>query len=939
MIKPKNMLALFLASFYLFNNLYSQQIAGYNLNDKVPMKKNVKMGKLPNGLTYYIQENKKPENRAELQIVIKAGSCYEENDQKGLAHFIEHMCFNGTKNFPKNELVSFLESTGMRFGADVNASTGFDVTHYTLTIPLDKPGLLDKGIQVLRDWLGNTSLDIDEINKERGVILEEWRLRNDANMRVFNTHLPKVAFGSIYKDRMPIGDTAVIMNAPKEAFVRFYENWYRPEISAVIVVGDINTAEVEKLIVDKFSEVKKVGTMPAKPNLSVPYTLPPMVSIAKDSELQYPNITVMYKHPEKPRGHYGEYRETIITNIYNIILNNRLQELSRAANPTFLYAGGGYGQTFLGQMNVLNLVVVPKTDNMLLGFESLLSEAFRIHKNGITKSELERARTQILTNYESAYNDRDKTESMVYAQELSRNFIEGESVPGIDIDYKLIQDFMPTVKLEDINEFGKSLIRNEGMVITVGCPAKDGIKCPTEEEILASYRKIENSKLEAYKDDVSDKPLISKLPKPGTIKSKKDYPSIGVTELELSNKVKVYLKPTDFKNDEINMSGTAKGGTSTVTDKDFYSAEASSLLINESGLASYNATQLEKYLSSKNVRVTPFISDYSIGIQGSSTPKDIETFFQLVYLYFTAPRKDADAFKSMKSKLQEQLLNSGLNPNNVFRDTISAVMSNYNMREMPWTEESIEKINFDKAYSIYKSKFANAGGFTFTFVGNFKPEELEKYIKQYIASLPTGKPENWKDNGIKSPTNSFRKVVNKGFEPKSSVRIIMNGDFNNFTREERFKVGAMTEVFNIRLREVIREDKGGVYGISARPSFNKIPKPGYRVNIGFGTGPDKVEDLLKSAKDVIAELKSGKFDDTYLEKVKAILSREYETNLKENWFWMSSINQYSNYGEPIENIYLTTKLIDNLTKKDIVDYANKYLDMNSYKEFLLMPEE
>lgn len=938
MSKIKSTLLSIIAIMFITTSLSAQSVAGYDLSQPIPTKKEVKSGKLSNGLTYFVMENKKPENRAELQIVIKAGSVHEEDDQAGLAHFIEHMCFNGTKNFPKNELISFLESTGMRFGADVNASTGFDRTYYTLTIPLDKPELMDKGMQVLRDWLDFTSFDAEEIEKERGVILEEWRVRGDANFRTFMKHLPKVGYGSKYANRMPIGDTAVILRAPKERFTTFYNDFYRPELSAVIAVGDFNANDVEKLIKEKFADAGKQGKMPALPNMKVPYNHPPMISIATDPELQMPNISLMYKQAPETRGTYGEYRKNLMEQIYNQVLNLRLQELGRKAAPPFLYAAGGYSGGFLGDINLLNLVVVPKTDNIMGGYEALLTEAFRIHQHGVTKSEMERAKVEMLSSMESSFKEKDKVESMNHAQELYRHFYEGESVPGIDKEYELIKAFLPTITIEEVNQFAQGLIRNEGLVITASIPAKDGIKVPTEEDLQAAYRKIESSKIEAYLDVDTDKPLVSNLPKPGEITSKKEIPEINTTELVLSNGVKVYLKHTDFKNEEINMSAQAWGGTSTAPDNDYFSAAAASGIINSSGIGEFDETTLQKVLTGKQVSVSSYITELSQGMRGFSTPKDLETFFQLVYLYFTAPRKDADAFESNKSKILDQIANSGMDPNQVFRDSIEAIMGGYNLRKMPWTEEDVEKINLDVAYNFYKEKFANAGNFTFTFVGNFKMDEMETFLKQYVATLPKGKDDKWKDLGIKGPKGSMRKIVYKGFEPKSTVSLRINGDFD-FTRENRFQLGAMVEVLSIRLREVIREDKGGVYGIGARPSFEKYPNTKYSIGIGFGTGPTRVEELITAIKGVIEELRDGKFDDTYIEKVKAIMSREYETNMKENRYWMGVMNQYLTYGESLAQINDTPKLIEKINKDYVVAAAKKYLNMDSFKEFILMPEE
>jgi zinc protease len=925
----------------LFLNLqaFSQMLGGYDLKQEIPLNPKVKKGKLDNGLTYYILQNKKPENRAELQIVINTGSIQEDDNQSGLAHFIEHMCFNGTKTFPKNELINFLESTGIKFGAEVNANTGFDRTYYMLTIPLDKPGLLEKGIQVLNDWLDGVSFDSTEIEKERGVIFEEWRLRSGADYRTFMKQLPIIGWGSKYKDRMPVGDTTVIKHSPKSNFLKYYNDWYRPEISAVIAVGDFDMAQIETLIKDKFRNVVKPGKIPPMPDMKVPYNHEPLVSVVVDKELQMPRMVLYIKHPEEPKGTYGEYKNNFIKALFGQAINLRMQELARKADATFLGAGASYSEFFIGKINAYVLGVVPKTDNIMGGIESALVEAFRMQKHGITKGELERAKKEMLSSIEQGYNERDKTESMPLARELFSYFSKGESAPGIEKEFEITNALLPLITVEDVNNFTKNLIKESGMVLTFSAPDKPEIKVPTSDELLKLFRDVQKRDIPPYIDLATEKPLVSKIPTPGTIKSKKEYKEMGVTELVLSNGAKVYLKPTEFKNDEVLLNSVAFGGTSLAKDADYYSAFYSADIVNESGLSEFDVSTLQKILTGKIAKVTPYVAEVSQGFYGNASPKDLETMFQLLYLYFDKPRKDADAFQAFKTTMKDVIENSGSSPNSVFKDSIVAVMGSYNMRKLPLTIEKIDEIDLDKSLSFYKDRFSNPADFTFTLVGNFKVEDIETLIKTYIASIPsTGKKSNWLDVGIKTPVNAIKTIVKKGVEPKSTVALIMNGKFE-FNDENRFILSALVELLNIRLREVIREDKGGVYGIYARPQPELYPKPLYSVQIGFGTGPDRVEELISSAKGVIEEIQAGKFEESYIGKIKELLKREHETRIKENNFWLDEINNNSYCGEPITQILDFDKNLSKINKKSIEAAAKKYLNLDSFKQFILYPED
>lgn len=919
------------------SDLFAQPIKQRSMDELLPYDPNVVIGVLDNGLKYYIRKNGKPENRAELRLVVKAGSVQEDEDQKGLAHFIEHMCFNGTKNFPKNELISFLEATGIRFGADLNANTGFDRTLYLLTIPLDKPGLLELGLQVLEDWAHNVTFDQVELDKERGVILEEWRLYRGAQERVMKEHYPVIFKNSKYAERLPIGDTAIILNAPREAFIRFYKEWYRPDLMAVIAVGDFDVKEVEKMIREKFSRIPTPTNYRPREEYPIPPHKETLVSIAKDPELPMPNISVIYKFPGRNQATFGGYRQGIVDNLINTMLNMRIQEIMRKPNPPFLYAGGGVGD-FMAGLAAFNLVSISKTDDLLKGMEAVITEAYRMKQHGFTKSELERAKEALMKNMESALKEKDKTESGNYANEYFRNFYENEGMPGIEFEYQLYQEYLPNITLDEVNKYAKSLVSNENKVILVSAPDKPEIKVPTEKEVLDLYNKVAAAQHEAYKDDAVDKPLMAKLPKPGKITSEKNTGKFDIIEMKLSNGARVLVKKTDFKNDEVLFRAWSPGGTSLAKDEDFLSAMFADEIIDEGGISEFSATQLQKILTGKLVSVQPSIDELTEGFSGSYAPNDAETFFKLLHLYFTAPRKDEETFKALITRQKETIKNNKRRPESVFSDSVTAIIYGYHPRYMPLTDKDLNKVNLDKAIEFFKDRYADASDFTFIFVGNVDMKEFRKFVETYIASLPSKKRnELWRDLGINYARGPLYKEVVKGIEPKSAVRLVIADDFD-YNPENTLKLNAMMEVFNIRLREVIREDKGGVYGIRAFQRVNQYPKPRYSITIAFGTGPTRVEELISSAIDVMNEMRNKDVSDDNLSKVKEILKREYERSQKENNFWLNYIYN-SDYNKlDLGRIAKYNENVDKITKEDIKKTAQKYLKVERIMKFVLNPE-
>jgi len=906
--------------------------------DALPLDTAVRVGKLANGFTYYIRKNIEPKNRVTMYLANKVGSILENDDQQGLAHFMEHMSFNGTKHFPKNELVSYLQKAGVRFGSDLNAYTSFDETVYQLPIPTDDPVILKNGYQIMRDWAQDATLDSAEIEKERGVILEEKRLGKSAQQRLQDKYLPVIFNQSRYSNRLPIGTEAVLKTFKAATIRSFKADWYRPDLQALIVVGDIDVNATEKTIKDLFSSLKS----PAKPRARIDYTIPltqkNQFFAATDKEFPVMVVQVLIKHPESKLITASDYRQSILRSLYNRIIGARIGELSKQANPPFIQ-GGSSISGFLANLDVAMAVAVGKPGELEKGFKAVWTEVERAKRFGFTQTELDRAKESLLQNMESAYKERDKTNSENYVREYLNLFLKKEASPGIAYEYQFYKDNLGGISLDEVNGVVKKYLVDINRDIIILGPDKDAASLPTETTVNGWVSDVQKSEITAYVDNVSVKPLLAVKPVAGKVVGEKKLAGIGVVELTLSNGVKVELKPTDFKNDEVNFLAFSPGGTSLYSDAEYESANRASSLINNSGVADYNSVQLTKYLTGKKVRVSPYINERSEGISGSATPKDLETALQLVYLYFTQPRKDVEVYKGLLSQEKASLANRSNDPPSVFSDTISAVLGNYSIRRTGPSIEKYDKINLDRAFEIYKDRFADASDFTFTFVGSFDVEKLKPMLEQYLGALPSTKRiESARDLGIHIPAGKIQKQVFKGQEPKSTVRLTFSGVYQ-YNETENNLLDALSSILDIKLIERLREDESGVYGVGSRASYSKYPENRYTFFISFGCSPDNVEKLINSALDEIKKIRDNGPLQVDVEKVQAEERRVTEVQLKENGFWLGYLNgQFQNNENP-EQILSYQEAIKKITPEALKVAANKYLSGDNFVRLVLYPDK
>jgi len=940
--KQKRMYWNSVLSFVMITILSGSLYAQDNLTDKLPVDARLKIGKLPNGLTYYIQKNVRPEKKVELRLVVNAGSILEDDDQQGLAHFTEHMAFNGSKNFKKNDLVSFLQSIGVEFGADLNAYTGFDETVYILPIPTEKKENIEKAFQILEDWASTVAFDNGEIDKERGVVLEESRLGKGAEDRMFRVVYPKMFEGSKYANRLPIGKDDILKNFKYDVIKRFYRDWYRPDLMAVIVVGDLDPAEAESQIKKHFEKLKNPGTTRPRALAAVPERTKSEAIVVTDKEATNHVVEIYYTYKKaKEETTVGDYREYLVRVLFTSMLGQRMQELTQKAEPPFVFGGSNIGGWARGYEAYQSFAYLGK-GGVEPAVNALVQENERARKFGFTASELERIKKMLMKNIERSYNERDKTESTNMADEYIRNFLEKEPIPGIENEFKYYTKYLEGITLDEINQFVTKTIpatTDSKLVILTG-PQNSDFKMPTNEELLAITESAGKSELTAYAEVAVAASIMEKAPAAGTITAEKEIKELGVTELTLGNGVKVILKPTDFKNDQVVMSASRFGGQYLFDPKERFNAEFAATVVTQMGAGQFSPLDLRKVLAGKTASVAPRLGNISESVSGQCSAVDVETMFQLTYLYFTQPRKDDDLFKSFVSKQQALYQNMAADPQFTFQDSVISIL----YKKHPWAPklpkpENFAMINEDRALEIYKERFGNANGFTFVLVGKFDLAAIKPLIATYLASLPsTGQKSTFKDVGLRPIKGTLKKEIKKGTEPKSFIRMFWNGEAP-YSDAEQLKLQALTELLNIKIIESLREELSGIYGGGMYGSLNKNPYNNFSLGVSLPCGPENVDKLIKATIAEIDKVKTNGPSVDDLNKVKETWKQQYEVNIKDNAFWARQLLQSVELGSSPGEVLSYEKRIAALTPKDLKDAAVKYLDMKNYVQIVLNPEK
>ena len=911
-------------------------------NPTLPVDPNVRTGKLENGLTYYIRNNGLPENRADFYIAQKVGSMQEEDNQAGLAHFLEHMAFNGTKNFPGKSMLNYLQDNGIKFGTNINAYTSFDETvYYINNIPTTNQQLMDSALLVLHDWSNAIALEEEELENERGVIREEWRTRGGAQQRLWDQLLPKMYPGSKYAKRMPIGNIDVINNFKPEEIRAYYHKWYRPDMQGIIVVGNVNVDEMEQKIKALFSPITLDAERATREYFPVPDNKEPIVAVATDTEARNTSIMMFYKHdpmPEELKNTQAGYLTQYILSAASSMMNQRFAEMIQKPDAPFTSAYAYDGDYFVAKTKDAWTVVAGSAEEKIKeALAAMVRETERVKRYGFTPSEYEIARTNILKSYENAYNNRDKQRNSAYSQEYVRAFTDGEAIPGIEFEYRFMQSMTPNIPVEAINQTIKQLIGDENIVISVTGPQKEGLVYPAEEELLAVLDAVKAETIEPYAEQVIEEPLVTSPPTPGKITKEEKDAALDATVWTLQNGMKVILKNTDFKDDEIRMTGSSVGGYSQYAIQDPVNSKLMNAVMKLGGVGNFSATDLPKVLAGKTASASPGISLITQNFNGSSSIRDFETMLQLVYLYFTAPRKDNDAFQSYLQRMETQLKNQEAEPMVAFSDSITAALYGDNPLAVRIRVADLKQLDYDRIMEMYKQQFSNPGSFVFTFVGNIDEEKVRPVVEQYLASLPG---QAVKGEFIRVPMNFKEGETNNIFKremqnPKASV-------FNTFTgkvernMKNQILMSMFDQILDIVYTEKVREEEGGTYGVSSAGAISRYPEGQTILQIMFDTDPEKMAHLNEIIYNVLKEIAANGPRETDFTKVKEYMNKSYNESLKENGYWLNVLDTRYFYGEDTYTNYIET--VNAVTPGEIKEFAANLINQGNKKTIVMMPK-
>ena len=921
----------------------AMMVSAQEAPEKLPMDPEVRYGKLDNGLTYYIRHNEQPKQRAEFHIAQAVGAILEEDHQNGLAHFLEHMAFNGTQHFPGKGIINYFESVGVNFGGNINAYTSIDETVYRLSdVPTYRAGIVDSALLVMHDWSCGLLLLDEEIDAERGVILEEWRTGRTASRRIWKEMNAKMYPGTQYAKRDVIGDTAVINNFAYQALRDYYHKWYGPDNQAIIVVGDINVDSIEAKIKALWADVPRRANYGERPIYTVNHNDKPLVAIVTDKEAEGSRVTMEYKFdqlPEAMQGTAQEYMLNLVRELACDMLNNRFSELSQDPKASFTGAGCQYGEA-AKKMDAFYGIVIPKEGRETEAFNDLLFQLEKMHRYGFTNAELERVKSEKMNAMEKYFNERNTRRNITLARECIRHFEDGESMPGAQWEYDFVQAVLPLVSLETVNNVAKALI-HANPTIAISGPEKEGVNIPSEETILAAIAGQSDLAIEAPVEEVIDTELVKKAPHKGKIKSFRENEEIEATEWVLSNGIKVVFHPTDFKADEILMQAFSKGGLSQVKTEDLPSAEAATSLIEMSGIGRFSATQLEKALTGKTVSVSAEISENVERMHGSSSIKDLETMLQLTYLYFTSPRRDEKAYETFMGILRNQLANRDKNPKIAFSDSVQMMSTNHSPRTILFNNEMLDRVSLDKALEVYKARFANPADFTFVFVGNINPKDpkVQELICLWLGGMKTKKcnSEEVIDHHITVTMGQQKNYFSRAMETTTASNRIQYTSYDiPFTMANDLNMEMIGRILSTRYLESIREREGGSYGVGTYGYVMGLPSPRAGLLMQFDTDPKKQERLMEIIHEEVQTIIANGPLANDLQKEKESMLKDFQEDLEKNTYWRQSLYMYYMYGH--NNIRDYKAAVEAITAETVQEALRKLVSAGNMFEVVMFPE-
>ncbi len=909
----------------------------FNPQDTIPFDAAVRTAALPNGLTYFIRQNPRPAQRVSMRLAVKAGSLFEADDQLGLAHLIEHMAFNGSAHFKPGELVSYFESVGARLGPHVNAYTSFDETVYMLDLPSDKPDVVEKGLTALADFAGGLTLSKEEVDKERGVVIEEWRGGLGAGSRIRDKQFPVLFHDSRYAGRLPIGKPEIIRTAPVGRLRAFYDTWYRPERIAVIVVGDVDERKIELTVRSLFSPLQDRAAAAPLPDRTVPLHQQPLISVVADSEVTQSNVQIVRKRPREGDQKVADYRRDLIARTIDHMMDERFSELERKPDAKFLGAGvsnGGLSR----DVSTFTMAARVQDGKLADGLGALAVEALRVREFGFNGTELDRAKQWMSASYDRAYNERDKTESASFAQEYVSYFLNDEPSPGIVYEYQLVKQLLPGIREADASTLARSLLGDDSRVILATSPQKPDITIPTEAELKAAIASATSGRVTPWTDTSATRGLMEHPPASGAVVSRRSIDNVGVTVVRFANGVEAWLKPTDFKNDQVVFALNAPGGSSLAPPADYTEATLATALVSTAGAGGLKALDLQKVLTGKLVSARPYIGLSSHGLSGSAAPAQLETALQLLYQEFSAPGDDEESFALLKKQLAAAVANRGRAPGQLFGEKLSQVNSSGHYTSQPLTPERVESLSRQKMIAFYRERFANAADFSFFMVGAFKVDEAIPLLAQYVGALPsTGKPTSqFKDVGIHFPDATRQEKVEAGREPRGQTVISFFAD-PPIDPQEQEKIIAATTVLDIALRDILREDLGQTYTVQVGLS-QALPQRGSgHIEVRFGAAPENLPPMTARVMQEIKRLQQEGPSKDLTDRAKETARRGYETAMKQNDYWLGRLQTIKTYGRDPGEILTRGTRIDAVTPQVLQEVFKQYFPADRSTVVTLMP--
>ena len=909
----------------------------------------VRTGKLPNGLTYYVKQNNWPEHRVNFYIAQRVGSLQEEESQRGLAHFLEHMAFNGTEHYPGNGVIDYTRSLGVEFGRDLNAYTSVDQTVYNINdVPSTRVSALDSCLLILKDWSNGLLLEGDEIDKERGVIHEEWRVRSSASQRMFERNLEKLYPGSKYGKRMHIGLMSVVDNFKYNEIRDYYHKWYRPDNQAIVVVGDIDVDRTEAKIKEMFGAIPAPAADAAQVvDVEVPDNKEPIIVVDKDKEQQMNIIQVMYKTDPMPNEMKSDITYMLMKYAIDMactMLDKRLDEKSQDPDCPYMQAGAGYGNyIFAKTKDCFQLFIAPKEGKTNEAVKAVTEEALRASQHGFTATEFARVKDDYMSNLEKQYNNRNQINNDRFGREYCAHYLNNEPYPSIEWTYQMMNMIAPNVGVEMINQLMAQMMptTDENLVVLNFNPDKEGVALPAESELMGAINAAQEAKLEAYVDNVKDEPLMTVMPKPGKIVKETENKQLGFKELILSNGAKVILKPTTFKDDEIRYKAVSKGGSSLYGPEDWANCQMFDAVIGMSGLGNFSSNELQKALAGKNANVDLSMSTTRESLSGNSTKKDLETMFQMNYLYFTSIKKDEKAVTSLLNMLETQLKNKSTVPMAIFGDSVKNTIYNHSWRERPFNAENVKDINYDRVLEIAKERTANAADFTFYFVGSFDEATIKPLIEQYIASLPAkkGQAEDFKEVTQLATGNVVNEFIQKMETPQATAVMMWHSSLAPYTMENDIKADITGQVLETLLLKKVREDEGAAYSPNGYAGMSMIGKKPFIQSVAsISMKPEKKDIVLNIMRESLNEIANGQVEADALQKIKEKMLKDYDTNAKSNGSWINMLNTYNDYNLDLFNGY--KEAVNKVTAADISNFVKtQLLSAKNRIEVIMLPQE